>query len=168
MVASEYRPAHPDESRDMAYQLWAFVAGRNATEVARLLASDAYGSHTVPARTVQHWASTEGWAERARDDVHRIAPDIRYQTFSELMFGALDGARYIRQVSAGSIDADKLRLTASIAAVDRVGFSPVSKGAVEIAPPQEQAEVHSIPSLTGLSPDELMRLEQQARDGKQR
>ena len=50
-----------EDVKELAYQLWAFVAGRNASEVSRLLATAEYGSITVPRETVAYWAREYGW-----------------------------------------------------------------------------------------------------------
>lgn len=159
--------AHPEETRELAYQLWAFIAGRNAARVAALLAQD--HDTAVPERTVQYWANHYNWAQRASEDVARIAPDLRYQAFSELLFAGLDGARYIRRVNAGEEQPDKVRAQLAIAAVDRIGFSPVGKGdpTTAIAPPSDHKQV-TAEDISGLSPDDLLRMEQNHRSRRSR
>lgn len=102
----------PAECRDLAYQLWAFVCGRNAAKVAAMLADR--GS-SVPERTVQYWASSGEWAKRASDDLGRIAPDIRQQTIAELIYGGLEAARGLRSVVVGDLPGD---IEAGIRAAD--------------------------------------------------
>jgi hypothetical protein len=150
---------YPDETKELAYQLWAFAAARNASEVARLLADGEYGiDDPPPIRTVTHWVTEHGWADRATRDVQSIAPDLRHQAFSELLFAGLDGARYIRRVNAGKEAPDKVRAMLAVAAVDRIGFSPVGKGMPAVEPPTTEQAI-TTESLDGKSSDELMRLE---------
>lgn len=152
---------YTDEQKETAYQLWAFVTSRNASETARILSQPEW-QIDVPRETVAYWAREYNWAQRAADDVHKIAPDLRFQAFSELLFAGLDGAKYIRKVNAGEEPPDKYRITAAIAAVDRIGFSPVGKGVPTTDPPR-LTEGLSVDDLAGLSPDDLMRRESEHR-----
>lgn len=157
---------HDQQTRDLAYQLWAFAAGRQVSRVAALLASPEH-NQPVPERTLRDWVTRYRWAERAAEDVARIAPDLRYQAFSELLFAGLDGARYIRRVNAGEEHPDKVRAQLAIAAVDRIGFSPVGKGdpTAAITPPAETRAIAPA-DLTGLTPDQLAALEAEYRSSR--
>lgn len=185
---------YSDETKEIAYQLWAFATARNASEVARQLKTEEWGHLDVPRETVAYWAREYEWSKRADADVHSIAPNLRYQTFAELLFAGHDGARYIRRVVRGDEDvpfigdlleddtldeksrsfridirlkshdaARKAKLSAAIAAVDRIGFSPVGKSTPDAELPKPKSDTQSIPDLAGKSPDELMRLEQEHR-----
>lgn len=96
----------PDSTKELGYQLWAFIAGRNAKEVARLLASGEHGDPVnVPHTTLCYWAREYGWAERVDREIQAIAPDLRRQAFSELMLAAIEGAKYLHRVARGLEDA---------------------------------------------------------------
>lgn len=161
---------HPQETRDLAYQLWAFVAGRDLRRVAELLASGDYGESgpiTVPDRTLRDWRDRYQWAERAAQDVERIAPDLRHQAFAELVFAGLDGAKYIRQVIAGTTPPDKVRAQLAVAAVDRIGFSPVGKADpfAQLPNPSKPKPVEA-GEIAGASPDVLARMEGEYRSSR--
>jgi len=90
--------------RELAYQLWAFIGGREVSRVRQLLASGEHGDIgpvDVPDRTLRDWVVTHGWHDRARNDLRAIAPDLRETIAAELLAGAVDGARFIRRVNAG-------------------------------------------------------------------
>lgn len=155
----------PVDPKDLAYQLWAYRCQGNCVRVAELLTAE--HSITVPLRTIQDWVTRYGWAERRNADIARIAPDLRYQAFSELLLAGLDGARYIRRVNAGEEEPDKVRAQLAIAAVDRIGFSPVGKGdpVSAITPPAETRAIAPA-DLTGLTPDQLAALEAEYRSSR--
>lgn len=142
---------YPDEVKELAYQLWAFMSSRNASEVSRQLHTEDYGAIEVPRETVAYWVREYKWTERAERDVQAIAPNLRHQAFSELLFAGLDGAKYIRRVNAGQEPPDKVRAMLAVAAVDRIGFSPVGKG----MPGVDQPAPSRIGGATDLSDDEL-------------
>lgn len=153
---------YPEEVKELAYQVWAFAAGRDAKRTHASLTAGEHGDPVeVSYQAIAYWAREYAWASRAERDMQSIAPDLRYQAFSELMFAGLDGARYIRQVNAGAIDPDKLRLTSSIAAVDRIGFSPVSKGVPSLDPPSDTTP--ALPDFASMSEDELRAYDDQVR-----
>ncbi len=81
--------------------------------------------YVVPYRTVKYWADTSGWLDRAEQEAQAIAPSMRRQAFAELVFASVPAARYIRGVIDGSNPADKIRTAAALAALDRIGFSPI-------------------------------------------
>jgi len=158
---------YSDETKEVAYQLWAFATSRNASEVARRLSDEEWGSVQITKDTVAYWAREYGWAERATKDVQSIAPDLRHQAFSELLFAGLEGSKYIRQVITGTVPPDKTRVLASIAAVDRIGFSPIGKGMPAIDAPQTTTtrRTYTKEELAKMTPDELMRAELEYRSG---
>lgn len=160
LVATSAVGHHTDETRELAYQLWAFIAARNNSKVAELLESE--HAIIVPDRTIRDWVNRYNWAQRAAEDVQKIAPDIRFQAFSELLFAGLDGARYIRRVNSGEEVPNKTRLIAALGAVDRIGFSPIgSRNPVDgiNAPAQQSAAI----DFSSMSPEELRAHEEQIR-----
>lgn len=141
--------AHDSQTVEIAYQVWAFEAGRSCPRTRDILARD----HEIelPIRTIQHWASSNTWAERVNRDLASIAPDIRNATIGELIMGALEGARTLRRSVAdpvylrdadGNIETDrngnplmqpkpdKTEVTAALGLLDRGGFGHIGSGAV--------------------------------------
>lgn len=155
--------AHDSQTVELAYQVWAFEAGRSAPRTVEILARD--HEIDIPLRTLQHWAagSYQGqtWAERVERDLASIAPAIRRETISEIVLGSLEAARGLRRVVRGDEPADKSRITAYLGMLDRGGF-----GHIGHAPDRT---VHNpVSELTGvnvdtLSVDELIALDERIR-----
>lgn len=174
---------YSDAVKELCYQMWAFIASRNGSQVFRLLQSGEYGElDQVPTiQMINCWAREYGWADRSAQEIEAIAPDLRHQVFSELLFGGLAGAKYLRRVADGLEDnpniidipksedagvnydrlmarvkshdaARKARIAASIAAVDRIGFSPIGRGTSGVAAPRGAGEQ---PDFASMSIDEL-------------
>jgi hypothetical protein len=120
------------DPKEIGYQLWAYVCGRNATRTARLLQDgpgykegcDRPAYPNISARTVRDWVTRYHWAERFDRDMKRIAPGIHSQITQELIIGSVEAVQYARQVVAGEIAADKVRLDAAKTFLDRAGFMP--------------------------------------------
>lgn len=146
--------------RELAYQLWAYTCGRNATKVARVLGED--HDAPVPVRTVQYWASADRWGDRVREDLASIAPDLHQTIVSELILGAVESARLLRRSVGddlpGSERPDKVQVQAAFGLLDRAGYSPL--GRVSPVQPEAPALVASLPDLAGLPLAEVERLEQ--------
>ncbi len=167
--SSVHAKRYPDEVKELAYQLWAFVCSRDCKKTYEALLSGDNGDPVdVSYQAIAYWAREYGWADRATRDVQSIAPDLRHQAFSELLFAGLDGARYIRRVNAGKEQPDKVRAMLAVAAVDRIGFSPVGKGmpAIEAPTTTTTRRTYTKEELAKMTPDELMRAELEYRSGK--
>lgn len=102
--ANEGYAHHSGEVREIAYQLWTYRAGRNAVEVAAMIALPEWGGHLVPARTIRYWASSQDWSKRAYNDLKAIAPDLEDRDVSELVFARSDAVSYLRRVASGQED----------------------------------------------------------------
>lgn len=147
-----------DEVRELAYQLWAYTCGRNATRVARVMEDE--HDVSVPVRTIQHWAATDDWSTRVRDDLSSIAPDLHQTIVSELILGAVESARVLRR-SVGDSDADrpdKNQITAAFGLLDRAGYSPL--GRVAPVQPASTPQLESLPDLSLLSIEAIEEIEQ--------
>ena len=53
--------SYDEEAHDKAFQLWAFVHGRNFAAVAKALQADFPG---LDERTIAGWAKADGWPDR--------------------------------------------------------------------------------------------------------
>jgi hypothetical protein len=100
---------HTDETRELAYQLWAFTHGGNCVRVAAALAKMS-PPIDVDVRAVQRWAESEQWAVRRADDWRQIAPDLSRQTIIESRYGLLETARMARDMVMN----DRTRTTTTV------------------------------------------------------
>lgn len=152
-----------DETRELAYQLWAYTCGRNATRVQRVLEQE--HDAVVPVRTIQHWAASDRWGERVRDDLSAIAPDLHQTIVSELILGAVESARILRRsVGDASSDErpDKTQVMAAFGLLDRAGYSPLGRVAPVL--PVAGQSVAALPDLSLLSIEDVGRIEQEHLD----
>lgn len=143
------------EEKEAAYQLWRIAAGRSVSEVARKLG--------IERNTVTTWRDQDGWIARAdQDDTEAFASSkhgVAALVVTELVAN-IETAKEIRDNHANS---PKDRLAAAQWLAGLAGVSPVSKIEQAVIQAPKAAEVVDVPSLVGMSPDELMRLEEQTR-----
>lgn len=152
--------------RDLAYQLWAFVCNRSAEKVSAEMLSGNWGdSVDITSRTIRNWATDEKWEERVREDMQRIAPDIRAGIMSELLLSGKEAAEYVRGVIRGSESPEKTRATVSLAVLGMLGFTQQPKEAPLVAL-QTGKSSDALPDLSKLSADELNALEAKYRSKK--
>lgn len=146
---------YTDEERELGYELWAYVCGENAEEVAVMLGREGI---TVPGRTVRDWAVRYGWAERMATELDTLAPAIRARTARELVIGGLEAARTLRRSVRADLDPgdrpDKTAITAAVALLDRAGFSPLGRTAApDVAAPDTGAR--ALPDVALLSLEDI-------------
>ena len=148
-----------DATRDLAYQVWAFVAGRSLKGTQETLRLD--HDTDVPYRTLSDWTTRYQWAARADADLLAIAPDIDKQTIGELILGKLEAARCLRRaVREGVTKEDRPsreEIMASIALLDRTGHSPLNR-----APAPSLPKVDRLPAsvdLASLPIDEVLAMQ---------
>jgi hypothetical protein len=103
-----------DDIRQLAYEIWAWEADRNATRTQQILAEEcrslaeagidpssgeimSIDEESIPiptARQVQRWARDGDWAQRSVADMARIAPK-RYQDANTRLFAGLPQAQKV-------------------------------------------------------------------------
>jgi hypothetical protein len=167
-----------DEMRELAYEIWAFRAGRNATRTLRILEEECREaadeqinretgemplideeSLNIPTvRQVQRWAKDGHWAERATDGVAKLAPRT-HKSFNARLFEAGDLALdFVYDMLAGEYDqfrspgilATKEKTAAGVLTLLGVG---TAAGLMPVAMPQAVPE-----AMTGEeTPQELAR-----------
>jgi hypothetical protein len=109
----------PDDTRELAYETWAWKLGRNMAATARELG--------VSRQVVQVWAKDGGWRERYAEERRDYAPaSARAIVGGGLVDAAVYGSEYLSRIFTGDAAPDKVLVAAAIAAVDRVGFGPFS------------------------------------------
>jgi hypothetical protein len=158
---------YPDELREHIFKIWAFDADRKAGRAIELaLASDLAGEFDlsqVDRRTVNRWALSDNWHDRANRELYVERYNLRFNTEGTLALAAPQAAARLREASQMDgwvdkpitvkdkdggervemvrvLDVNVLRAAVQAAQVilDRSGFSPV--GTREIgqlsAPPE--------------------------------
>lgn len=88
---------YDDETKERAYQLWAFVLGGNAEKVAARLA-ESKPPVKVDGRTVRDWVNRYKWPIRRYNDWQQIAPDLIRTLGIDLTFGLLETAAEMRRI----------------------------------------------------------------------
>ena len=148
-----------DATRDLAYQVWAFVAGRSLKGTQATLRLD--HDVDVPHRTLADWTTRYQWAARADADLLAIAPDIDKQTIGELILGKLEAARCLRRAVREGVTKEERpsrdEIMASIALLDRTGHSPLNR-----APAPSLPKVDRLPAsvdLASLPIDEVLAMQ---------
>ena len=148
-----------DATRDLAYQVWAFVAGRSLKGTQETLRLD--HEVEVPYRTLVDWTTRYQWAERADADLLAIAPDIDKQTIGELILGKLEAARCLRRAVREGVTKEgrpsREEIMASIALLDRTGHSPLNR-----APSPQLPKAERLPAsvdLAALSIDDVLAMQ---------
>jgi hypothetical protein len=142
------RGAYSIEARGLAYEVWAFRAGRNAAETARILRAECEETHAITDRVIRSWVVQEDWGARANADLEELAPNIYGGIVTDLLHGAQAGANYLRRVNEGDRAAmdkngrvDVARVTAANIALQASGFSPRTTGDQLQAPKQASNEL---------------------------
>ncbi len=182
---------YDEETEALAYQLWAFKCGRRVKDVVRQLSTEERGR--VPdEHTIRRWAREQGWAEKVRQDIRSIAPDLTEQTIVELILGRAESVTYLRKVvqeaseptpvldqrgRALGMDGEwhdvrvafqpnKDAITAAVALMDRGGLSHVGSKADPTSGMANASVVQDDEVLDGLSVSELMAIEARSRGKK--
>ena len=139
---------HSEETRSLAYQVWAFVAGRSLKATQTTLRLD--HEVEVPYRTLVDWTTRYQWAARADGDLLAIAPDIDKQTIGELILGKLEAARCLRRAVREGVTKEERpsrdEIMASIALLDRTGHSPLNR-----APSPQLPKPDALPASINLA-----------------
>lgn len=170
-----------DETRQLAYELWLLKADRNATRTQQMLAEqiraeveaaeEEFGpiddeNVKIPTvRQVQNWAKDGNWAERAADDIARIAPKL-YKDANARLFALVSRAQeFDADVLAGKygnvhspgVLAVVEKVAARVQAMAGVGMAGVQQTVVIPQPSVKQIEAElSAPELGQKMHEKLM------------
>ncbi len=141
------------QTRDLAYQLWAFRHGRNAEKVAAGLQDSC---PQLDGRTVRRWAVEEAWAERADREIRELAPAIHENNVASLIAGSPEAVQALREVARGDFPASAAgwaaaRVKAAEAILQRTGYPTAAK----VAPSSNDGTAER-PDYAALSMAELI------------
>lgn len=115
-------PAMPDDA-ERGYALWVGPAGRNASEVARMLG--------IPRTTVHSWASRYRWQDRVTAE-DRDERDTLIAAAYARMARSLPRAVGVLESAIAGEDVGKPALSAAFGILDRYGLSPVQRGTLDV------------------------------------
>lgn len=157
-------PAELPDEKEIAFNVWLFLAGRNAAKTARILAELPSDDEqfdrepmNIPARTIRDWVSRYNWHEKAESRLKEMAPGIHAHVVQETIIASLQSIQHLRDIVEGKVEAsDKVRLDAAKSILDRAGHLPWTRGndgALPSGPTRNYAE-----SVAGLSSDKLLAL----------
>jgi hypothetical protein len=141
------RGAYSIEARQLAYETWAFRAGRNSAETARILRAECDETHAITDRVIRSWVVQEDWGARANSDLESIAPNIYGGIVTDILYASQAGANFVRRVNEGDPDTkvngrvDIGRVTAAFGALAAAGFSPRTTGERLQAPKEASNEL---------------------------
>lgn len=127
---------HPKEWREEAFELWAFVFGRNANATAREMENR---GKKVPTQTILRWARTDNWRDKAADRLRDMAPDVQAGIITDLISAAHESLQASRKVihSVNTRDLRQKPLTMPesnllLGVMDRAGIIPRQTGLVKV------------------------------------
>ncbi len=142
---SHHGTRYEAETRELAYQLYAFKHGRNAEAVARELGVVDGKCPGLEGRTVRRWAVERGWAACSDREIRELAPAIHASNVTSLIAGAPEAIQALREVARGEGDPLTMghRVKAAVAILDRTGYPAT----VAVTPPGN----HGTPEPTDLS-----------------
>jgi hypothetical protein len=153
------------EHRDIALDVWLFVAGRSVSRCASILAGPAYGM-PVPERTLRDWVRRYSWDAEADNRLASIAPALRLRRGLTIDAASLDVSYQLARIASGDTPASVAELVAAARVIlDAAGVTGLgardraTNGAVRSAAP-------ALPKLTDTEraalTDRLSRLGQSA------
>jgi transposase-like protein len=147
-----YTPAE----KEAAYQYWRLAAGRSARKVSARLG--------IEERTILRWRNDEGWIARGNAEDQDEYASSTHAVTALIVSDLVPNIETARSIRDNESNDPRVRLAALQWLSGLAGVSPVSKIESSVIQAPKQSEVIDVPSLVGMSPDELMRLEQATRD----
>jgi hypothetical protein len=149
---------YTDAEKKAAYLTWRIVAGRSARKVAERL--------DIEERTIRRWIEAESWAARANEEDHDDYGSMRIAAVALVTNEVAPSIEVVKEIRDDKTAMKKDRLAAAFWLAGLGGVSPVSKIEQAVIQAPKAAEVIDVPQLVGLSPDDLMKLEQATREKK--
>lgn len=161
---------YSDATKELAYELWMLQCAEKPICVQRELQSGNWGEPLdISNDTIALWAKEYEWKQRKSDDLKRFAPSIREFIFGEMLLTAKELVEKVRANVQTDTPIDKSIASLTVQYLDRVGFSPVGKNDTTKVLDDVKPATRAIPeNLADLTPEELMRVEEQFKTTKTR
>ena len=141
------------KDHEIAFQVWALFAGQSPKRTSEVLAEE-YGISHSPG-TISTWANRHGWKLQLRQFMQEFAPSAMDTAALNLVGGVAEAAFVLAEMVRGNVDADRDRINASTALLDRVGFLPHTRREATKTGVNAVASGGENPELS-MSDDELM------------
>lgn len=141
-----------------AFRLW-IENGRSTRVVAQTLGCDQ--------RTVQRWAKDNQWEIRRIEQAQSFLPGARAETAFALKLAAHNAAIRLQQIAFDAAETGQAPNVKEVQAlaliVDRGGYSPTGNKSPLDGSEIGSSDVIDAPALRGLTPEDLMKLEDRSR-----
>jgi hypothetical protein len=141
------------------FQYWRLAAGRSCRKVALRF--------SVDERTIRSERDDANWIARGNAEDQDEYASSTHAVTALIVSDLVPNIETARAIRDNTDNDPRVRLAALQWLSGLAGVSPVSKIEQSVIQAPKQTEIIDVPSLVGMSPDELMRLEQATRD-KQR
>lgn len=139
-------------NRDIAFQVWALRSGQSGKRTSEIL-NDEYDIQHSPG-VINQWAYRHGWRSQLREFMQGVAPGAMDAAALNLLGGVADAALVLAEIVRGNVEADRDRINAATAVLDRVGFLPHTRREATKTGVNQVASGSELPELS-MSDDEL-------------
>lgn len=125
-----------EETRRLAYAVWAIEAQRSPRKVAEIL----YRDHglAVSVRTIQDWVKRYEWPAQVSKDIAQMAGPLHQEQLAELFLLSIDARRFLRNLLQLGADRPKevdatygkslgALVNAAMGSLDRAGYSHLGR-----------------------------------------
>lgn len=146
---------HPDgtvDERMTAFQVWALLADRSPVRTSRILEEE-FGIEVKP-NTISQWKIRDDWELEARALFEAEAPSLFERTRAALVAAGPPAANYLRDVVSEAKEADRNKIVAAAAVLDRIGFLPFTRREAEKGATPVSSRVTG-DEYADMSPEEL-------------
>lgn len=159
------KPHHPDETRELAFRIWALEAQRRPGKVAEILYRD-HGLE-VSVRTIQDWKNRYDWNEKVREQMAMLAGPLHQEQIAELFLLAIDGRRFMRQLlQLATEEPEKVDgtygkslgalINVALGAQDRAGYSHLGRILARVHEIDNPTIAEAIAGVESLSMEEVV------------
>lgn len=138
------------------FHVWALLADRKPTKAAEIAKQD-YGID-IKMNTLYYKSKRQKWDERASKLMQEQAPNLFERTAAALLSAGPGASSYLNDVAHGRVQADRNRIVACVAVLDRVGFLPHTRRDAQETAPQRLGQGHDLDSWEQMDDEQLRRI----------
>lgn len=156
---------YPEETRNLAYKVWALEAQRRPMKVVEIL-MNRYELE-VPVRTIQDWVTRYEWVIQVEHDMALVGGPLHQEQIVELFLAAKDARVFLRDLMQQAIESPgKVATTygralgplvnAAMGTLDRAGYSHLGRILARVHEIDDPSIAEAIAGVETLSIEELM------------